>query len=497
MLATPIVYCQKLFSLCIVYPFDLAAILALKFPFELKKDQEEAIDAWLQNDCHGSVVFSTGTGKTEIAFECARQCAIRRLQADRHKQDQLTEVLQYKQIYEGANNRLSSQASADLSSDAKKEDKEDVKKHERTFKILFLVPRIVLIAQNISRLLKYRISENAIGVYYGERKDVREITISTYQSIINRLDLLREADMVILDEIHFISETAIQFEKIFDVIIENPSRAILGLTATIDEKDPKYHTIMIVAPPIKKYMIKDAVTDGRVAQPEIIPIKVNFTVDEQKIYDETSFKIKEISYKLKAFDPIKISAILKSARVGYRAALARDWFANVQKRKRLLTATNSKLNEAIKIVKEHHKERIMIFSETISSIDKLKQMLEYNGIASRTIHNSIKAKKRTEILQSWGKEYFPLLSVHTLEIGYDIPDVRIAIIIASTANINQISQRIGRVIRKTAKKNIALIYIIYVNDTNEGKILKIAKSAIYKSGGDSNREVQRELVLEE
>jgi superfamily II DNA or RNA helicase len=220
-------------------------------------------------------------------------------------------------------------------------------------------------------------------------------------------------------------------------------------------------------------------------------------MDEQKIYDETSFKIKEISYKLKAFDPIKISAMLKSARGGYRAALARDWFANVQKRKRLLTATNSKLNEAIKIVKEHHKERMMIFSETISSIDKLKQMLENNGIASRTIHNSIKAKKRNEILQSWGKEYFPLLSVHTLEIGYDIPDVRIAIIIASTANINQISQRIGRVIRKTAKKNIALIYIIYVNDTNEGKILKIAKSAIYKSGGDSNREVQRELVLEE
>jgi superfamily II DNA or RNA helicase len=475
----------------------LAAILALKFPFELKKDQKDAIDAWLQNDCHGSVVFSTGTGKTEIALECARQCAIRRLKVDGSKRDQLTEVRRHNQTYERTDIRLPPPVPADLSSNTEKEDMEAAKKNEATFKILFLVPRIVLIAQNISRLLKYRISENAIGVYYGERKDVREITISTYQSIINRPELLREADMVILDEIHFISETAFQFEKVFDVIIENPSRAILGLTATIDEKDPKYHTIMIVAPPIKKYMIKDAVADRRVAQPQIIPIKVNFTMDEQKTYAETTLKIKEISYKLNAFDPIKISAILKSKRGGYRASLARDWFANVQKRKRLLTGTNSKLQEAVKIVKEHDKERIMIFSETISSIDKLKQLLDYNGIASRTIHNSINAKKRSEILQSWGKEYFPLLSVHTLEIGYDIPDVRIAIIIASTANINQISQRIGRVIRKTERKNIALIYIIYVSDTNEGNILKMAKSAIYKSGGDSNKGVQSELVLGE
>jgi superfamily II DNA or RNA helicase len=475
----------------------LAAILALKFPFELKKDQKDAIEAWLRNDCHGSVIFSTGTGKTEIALECARQCALRRLNVGRPKQDHLTEVQRYNQMYKGIDDRLPPAARADLSPNTEKEDKDVANKNEGTFKILFLVPRIVLITQNIRRLLKYRISEKAIGVYYGERKDVREITISTYQSIINRPELLREANMVILDEIHLISETAVQFEKIFDVIIEDPSRAILGLTATIDEKDPKYHTIMVVAPPIKKYMIKDAVADGRVAQPEIIPIKANFTIDEQRVYDETTLKIKEISYKLNAFDPIKISAILKSRSGGYRASLARDWFVNVQKRKRLLSGTNSKLNEAVKIVKEHDKERIMIFSETISSIDKLKQLLDRNGIASRTIHNSINSKKRNEILQSWGKEYFPLLSVHTLEIGYDIPDVGIAIIIASTANISQISQRIGRVIRKTEQKNIALIYIIYVSDTSEGNILKMAKSAIYKSGGDSNIGVQRELIFGE
>ena len=39
------------------------------------------------------------------------------------------------------------------------------------FKILFLVPRIVLIEQNIKRLIKYGINKEKIGVYYGEKKE--------------------------------------------------------------------------------------------------------------------------------------------------------------------------------------------------------------------------------------------------------------------------------------------------------------------------------------
>ena len=62
----------------------------------------EAVKAWVDKGCRGSVIFSTGTGKTEIAFECARWAA-----------------------------KLSGQD---------------------RFTILFLVPRIVLIEQNVSRL---------------------------------------------------------------------------------------------------------------------------------------------------------------------------------------------------------------------------------------------------------------------------------------------------------------------------------------------------------
>ena len=404
------------------------AISTMHFPFELKKDQLEAVKAWIDNGCRGSVIFSTGTGKTEIAFECARWAA-----------------------------KLSGQD---------------------RFTILVLVPRIVLIEQNVRRLRRYGISDEHIGMYYGEHKDIREITISTYQSAINNYNLIRSANMVVLDEVHLVSESAVAFDSIFDIIVEDSRKAILGLTATINEKDPKYQTILTVVPPVKKYMIKDAVTDGRLAKPIVKPVEVSFTSEEQKSYDEASTAIKDISRKLQAYDPVKMTKILM--RGGSRASMAKIWFANVRKRKELLSATRQKLLKAAELVKRHTGERIMIFSETIDSIQQLKAILEANGIPAQTIHNGIKPKERKEILESWGKDYFPLLSVHTLEIGYDVPQVGIAIIIASTSNMNQVAQRIGRVVRKVDGKDQALVYVVYVNGTKDDNVLKVVKAAVEK-----------------
>jgi superfamily II DNA or RNA helicase len=388
----------------------------------------EAAKAWINNGCRGSVIFSTGTGKTEIAFECAKLAA--KLSGRDH------------------------------------------------FTILFLVPRIVLIEQNVTRLRRYGISDDHIGIYYGERKEVKEITISTYQSAINNYNLIRGANMVILDEVHLVSESAAAFDSIFDIIVEDSHKAILGLTATINEKDPKYQTILTVVPPVKKYMIKDAVTDGRLAKPIVRAVEVSFTSEEQQSYDEASAAIKDISRKLQAYDPVRMTKILMHG--GSRASMAKMWFAHVRKRKELLSATKQKLLKAAALIKRHTGERIMIFSETIDSIQQLKAILEANGIPAQTIHNAIKPKERKEILESWGKDYFPLLSVHTLEIGYDVPQVGIAIIIASTSNMNQVAQRIGRVVRKVDGKDQALVYVVYVRGTKDDNVLKVVKAAIEK-----------------
>ena len=427
----------------------LTAILGLKFPFELKNDQLKAVNAWLNNDFKGSIIYSTGTGKTEIAFECARRLAEIRFDNEGTSPAKT-----------GGRSKLTNE-----------------------FRILFLVPRIVLIEQNVNRLMSYGLQRESIGTFYGEQKDIREITIGTYQSIINNLQLLKDSDMLILDEIHLLSETAKEFSKIFEILKEDPAKAVLGLTATINENDPRYNTIIRALPPVKKYMIKDAVTDGRLAKPQVVPVPVSFTESEKKIYIETSNKISFLSKKLGAYDPKKISILLFKG--GYNANLAKLWFANVRKRKELLSSASNKVLSAANIVIKHPSEPIMIFSETIDSILKLEKILESYGIPSRSIHNKIPIAQRKKILEEWGKEYFPLLSVHTLEIGYDIPDVRIAIIISNSSNFNQIAQRIGRVIRKTVRKNYALIYVIYIRDSKDSSTLKMVKSTVDFSDRDS------------
>lgn len=389
----------------------------------------EAVDEWINKKGKGSIIYSTGTGKTEIAFECARKIAT--LIAERNPQI--------------------------------------------VFKILFLVPRIVLIEQNIKRLTKYGIKKEKIGVYYGEKKDIREITFSTYQSIIKNFDLIKQSDMIILDEMHMVSETAKKFSRIFDVLQDNPDKLILGLTATIDEDDLRYSKIMNLIPPIKKYMIKEAVNDGRLSEPKIIFKPVKMDLEERKVYEETTGTIREISLKLKTSNPLVISKLLKIG--GPRARLAKLWFESVYKRKKLLTETRSKLNESVNIVKNHPTEKIMIFSETIESIDKISEILKKNKISSQIIHNKVKTKERQEILNVWGKNFFVLLSVHTLEIGFDIPSVGIAIIVSNTKNIHQLVQRIGRVIRKTDQKTQSLIYVVYVDNTKDKDILALVRTS--------------------
>ena len=40
-----------------------AAISKLKFPFSLTKDQVEAVEAWIENDFRGTVLYSTWNWK--------------------------------------------------------------------------------------------------------------------------------------------------------------------------------------------------------------------------------------------------------------------------------------------------------------------------------------------------------------------------------------------------------------------------------------------------
>jgi superfamily II DNA or RNA helicase len=159
--------------------------------------------------------------------------------------------------------------------------------------------------------------------------------------------------------------------------------------------------------------------------------------------------------------------------------MAKAWFSNIRKRKHLLSCADNKISAVIDlIVKKHPRQRIMVFSETLDSINKLKLKLELEQVASTVIDSTISSADRQKILSGWGKDFYILLSVHTLEIGYDVPEVGIEIILATTSNMNQVIQRIGRIVRKYEGKKNALIYVVYVSDTKDDNILEIVNKAV-------------------
>ncbi len=419
---------------------DHPAINDLSFPFVLKPDQIKAVQAWVNNQYRGSIIYGSGTGKTEIAFECAKRRA---------------------------------------------ELKKGIKSYSaKALNILLLVPRIVLVDQNYDRLVRYGISPEKIGRYFGEEKQINEITIATYHSALANLEIVRKAEMVIFDEVHLARGA---FSKIFDVAKEddddsNGKKALLGLTATIDENDSRNAWILTLLPPVRKYLIKDAVLDKRLARPIVRPIKVSLTEEEQELYDQYSTKIRNISRRFKRYDAKDMMALMQQT--GFPRWQARAWFVNVKKRKQLLASAYNKLNAAVELIeKEHVGQKVMVFSETLESVRMLKNLLKARRIDSELIDSSTASYRRQKLLSEWGKHFHALLSVHTLEIGYDVPEARVEIILATTSNMNQIVQRVGRVIRKVQGKDSALIYLIYVSDTRDDNVLELVKKAIESSGG--------------
>jgi superfamily II DNA or RNA helicase len=468
-------------------------ISQLKFPFHLKTDQINAVNAWMDNNYRGTILYSTGTGKTEISFECARRLIetykknneSARPEASSSKSSSesiplvtqndisksLTQSEKINNTYD--NHNLTSYSSLGDSNSKSSSSNYSIS----FFNILFLVPRVSLINQTINRLVKYNIPKEKIGGYFGERKEICEIIVSTFHSIIRNPFLIRRSNMVIIDEVHLIKDTSPSFKKIFDYLVEDPKKAILGLTATLDEKDFRNNSILAVLPPLRKYPIREAVVDKRLAKPVIIPISVSLTDKEVIEYDTCSTKIRNISNKFKRYDAKSMTLLLKKG--GFVSGMAKAWFSNIRKRKLLLSYNENKLLAALDIVKNRFpNEKIMVFSETLESIERLRDLLSQHNIESRIIDAKVKSKTRSNILERWGIDFNVLLSIHTLELGVDVPQVRIEIILATTSDINQIVQRIGRVLRLIEGKTIGLIYIIYVDDTTDNRVLGVINRAI-------------------
>ncbi|OYT33089.1 hypothetical protein B6U96_17660 [Archaeoglobales archaeon ex4484_92] len=337
--------------------------------------------------------------------------------------------------------------------------------------VIIFVPTIAILRTVWVKRLKEQ-GWMDVGEFYGAKKELREITVSTYQSGIRYINELKRLHpkLVIFDEIHHCHSS---WGKVLELAELAPYA--LGLTATISRWDSKNARILSVMPIIHSMTIAEARKNGWVSPIQVLSAKAQMNGAEAYEYEKLQEIIRKTAFALGTSDPTKWS---KLAKLGYPEARKGLWA--LSRRRMLLSDVEDKYRLLLEIVKKHClNEKILVFSESIASIEKAAQILRARGIKCGLYHSKMPKQDRLMALQRWGKDFNVLLSVAALEEGIDVPSCSVGILHASGRTPRKLVQRIGRIIRPAPGK-IAKIYVIHVPYTVEDRVLRGVQRAVWR-----------------
>jgi DNA excision repair protein ERCC-3 len=292
---------------------------------------------------------------------------------------------------------------------------------------LILVTNTIAARQWRDELLKRTtLHEDEIGEYSGSKKEIRPVTIATYQVMTTRkqgvyahLDLFDAIDwgLIIYDEVHLLPA------PIFRFTADIQSRRRLGLTATLVREDGMEGEVFSLIGP-KRFDVpwKEIEAQGYIAPADCIEVRVNLTEDE---------------------------------RLNYATAEPED-------RYRFCSTTATKRKVAIALAKQHSEEQVLIIGQYIDQLDALSAELGVPLIKGDT---PIKERERLFNLYRAG-EIKCLVVSKVANFSIDLPDATIAIQVSGTFGSRQEeAQRLGRILRPKSDGRTARFYSIVARDT--------------------------------
>ena len=94
-------------------------------------------------------------------------------------------------------------------------------------------------------------------------------------------------------------------------------------------------------------------------------------------------------------------------------------------------------------------------------------------------HELTDRAKRQEIVDGFGRDYDVLMSVSTLEVGFNVPNASREIIMANTGSLTRTEQRLGRVLRRDPRNpdKVAKVYVEVANGTIDAGTLRRVNQA--------------------
>ena len=292
---------------------------------------------------------------------------------------------------------------------------------------LILVTNTIAARQWREELLKRTsLNEDEIGEYSGAKKEIRPVTIATYQVMTKKkngvyahLDLFDSYDwgLIIYDEVHLLPA------PIFRFTADIQSRRRLGLTATLVREDGMEGEVFSLIGP-KRFDVpwKEIESQGYIAPAECIEVRVNLTETERLTYAT----------------------------------------AEVENRYRYCATTRTKRDVVEALVKKHQGEQILVIGQYIDQLDELSEVLGVPLIKGET-----PVKEREILFNKFRSgELTTLVVSKVANFSIDLPDATIAIQVSGAFGSRQEeAQRLGRILRPKSDGRTAKFYSVVSRDT--------------------------------
>jgi superfamily II DNA or RNA helicase len=320
---------------------------------------------------------------------------------------------------------------------------------------LVVAPTLDLVDQWRSRLKKEFKTE--VGVLGGGERDIKALTVSTYDSAYIHADKLGNCfGLIIFDEVHHLAATG--YRNIAEMFA-SPYR--MGLTATFEREDGLHAELnRLVGGKVFEKKVKD-LTGVHLSPFRLEKIVVELTDDEKEEYHKNQkvFSDYLIRINLTIRSPADFQKlVMRSGRDpgARKALLARN------KARDVAYNSISKIGKLSEILKKHSGSKIFIFTEHNKLVHRISRQFLIPSITYRTT-----SKERSETLDRFRSGvYRAVVTSKVLDEGIDVPDADVGIILSGTGSERAFIQRLGRILRKKEGKE-AVLYEIVSAETSE------------------------------
>jgi DNA excision repair protein ERCC-3 len=275
-------------------------------------------------------------------------------------------------------------------------------------------------------LARTSLTEEEIGEYSGERKQVRPVTIATYQvmtrksgGVYRNLELFDSRDwgLVIYDEVHLLPA------PVFRMTADLQSRRRLGLTATLVREDGREGDVFSLIGP-KRYDApwKDIEQQGWIAPAECTEVRVTMTDHERLTYA----------------------------------------IAEPEERYRIASTARTKLPVVRAVLDRHPGEPTLVIGAYLDQLDELGDALQ-----APVIQGSTKTAERERLFDAFrAGEVSTLVVSKVANFSIDLPEAAVAVQVSGTFGSRQEeAQRLGRLLRPKKDGKQAHFYSVVARDT--------------------------------